>query len=214
MLIVAAQGIAMLEVVDVSCRKGGKDLFSPLSFHVKSGQCWVIEGRNGSGKTSLLRVLATLSQPEKGELRWYGKKIEEVEPSYKHSIMYGGHSAGVYGELSVHENVDFLLSMDGIEIEPGEYVSALKRFGLFSLRQQPVQKLSAGQQKRCFLVRLALSKRPLWILDEQLTALDQEGQQLLGELVAAHLRMQGAVVMTSHQYLPWALETQRLVLDT
>ena len=198
----------MLEIIDVSCRKGGNDLFRHLYFRVEPGQCWVIEGSNGSGKTSLLRILANLSQPESGELLWYGQKVSEVEPSYKHCVMYGGHSLGVSRELSVYENLDFLLSMDGTERESNSYVSALKRFGLYPLRNQ----LSAGQKKRCFLVRLALSKRSLWILDEQLTALDQEGQGLLGELIVEHVTAQGAVVMTSHQHLPWAVETHRLSL--
>lgn len=202
----------MLEVIDISCHKGGNTLFTHLRFRVVPGQCWVIEGNNGSGKTSLLRILANLSQPASGELRWCGQKVSDVEPSYKHCIMYGGHSIGVSGELSVHENLDFLLSLDGVVREQNSYVSALKRFGLYSLRNQQVQKLSAGQKKRCFLVRLALSKRPLWILDEQLTALDQEGQWLLGELIADHVAAKGAVVMTSHQHLPWALEMDRLSL--
>lgn len=203
----------MLEVVDISCRKGGKELFTHLHLQVMPGQCWVIEGGNGSGKTSLLRILARLSQPESGALRWDGAPVENVDPPYKNLVMYGGHSLGVCGELSVHENLMFLLSMDGIEAETSAYVSALKRFGLFSLRNQPVHKLSAGQKKRCFLVRLALSKRPLWILDEQLSALDKGGQVLLGDLIAEHLKEMGAVVMTSHQHLPWAFETHRVDLE-
>lgn len=206
------QGIAMLEVIDISCRKGGKALFTHLSFQVMPGQCWVIEGGNGSGKTSLLRIVANLSQPESGILQWKGQAIAEVEPAYRHHILYGGHSAGVSGELSVQENLSFLLSMDGVAPEQSVYMAALKRCGLFSLRHQQVQKLSAGQKKRCFLVRLALSQRSLWVLDEQLTALDHAGQDLLGELVAQQVAAGGAVVMTSHQPVPWTVAMRSLHL--
>lgn len=202
----------MLEAVSLSCKRGQRRVFSQLSLRVEPGQCWLVSGPNGSGKTSLLRILANIAPPESGQVHWRGAALERNDPQYRREIIYGGHAPGLNAALSVQENLDFLLQQDSQPISRTECEQALRAAGLLAQRRLLVRHLSAGQRRRVFLTRLALSRRPLWILDEQLTALDAAGQAFLGELTQAHLAQGGAVVMTSHQPVPWNIRVHGLDL--
>jgi heme exporter protein A len=187
-------------------------VFSELSLRLEAGQCCLVSGPNGSGKTSLLRILANIAQADEGQLIWHGRLVQSNDSDYRRQLVYGGHAPGLNGSLSVQENLDSLLMQDRVPLEQGACDQALLAGGLLAYRRVPVRQLSAGQRRRVFLVRLSLSNRPLWILDEQLTALDSAGQKFLGELIAQHLHKQGAVILTSHQTLPWDLKVQHLDL--
>lgn len=187
-------------------------MFSELSLRLEAGQCCLVSGPNGSGKTSLLRILANIAQADEGQLLWRDRPVQSNDSEYRRQLVYGGHAPGLNGSLSVQENLDSLLLQDRVPLEREAFDQALLAGGLLAYRRVPVRQLSAGQRRRVFLLRLSLSNRPLWILDEQLTALDSAGQKFLGELIAQHLQKQGAVILTSHQTLPWDLDVQHLDL--
>ncbi|MDV2117738.1 cytochrome c biogenesis heme-transporting ATPase CcmA [Alcaligenes faecalis] len=202
----------MLQAVSLTCRRGQRRVFSELSLRLDAGQCILVSGPNGSGKTSLLRILANIAQADEGQLIWQDRPVQSNDSEYRQQLVYGGHAPGLNGSLSVQENLDSLLMQDRVPLERDACDQALLAGGLLAYRRVPIRQLSAGQRRRVFLVRLALSNRPLWILDEQLTALDSAGQTFLGELIAQHLHQQGAVILTSHQTLPWDLKVQHLSL--
>ena len=202
----------MLQAVSLTCRRGQRRVFSELSLRLEAGQCCLVSGPNGSGKTSLLRILANIAQADEGQLIWRDRAVQSNDSDYRRQLVYGGHAPGLNSSLSVQENLDSLLMQDRVPLEREACDQALLAGGLLAYRRVPVRQLSAGQRRRVFLVRLSLSNRPLWILDEQLTALDNAGQKFLGELIAQHLHKQGAVILTSHQTLPWDLEVQHLDL--
>ncbi|MGO3841216.1 MAG: cytochrome c biogenesis heme-transporting ATPase CcmA [Alcaligenes pakistanensis] len=202
----------MLQAVSLTCRRGQRRVFSELSLRLDAGQCCLVSGPNGSGKTSLLRILANITQADEGQLIWQDRPVHRNDSDYRQQVVYGGHAPGLNGSLSVQENLDSLLLQDGVALKQEACDQALLSGGLLAYRRAPVRQLSAGQRRRVFLVRLSLSNRPLWILDEQLTALDSAGQKFLGELIARHLEKQGAVILTSHQTLPWKLDVQQLDL--
>lgn len=202
----------MLQAVSLTCRRGQRRVFSELSLRLEAGQCCLVSGPNGSGKTSLLRILANIAQADEGQLIWRDRLVQSNDSDYRRQLVYGGHAPGLNGSLSVQENLDSLLMQDRVPLGRDACDQALLAGGLLAYRRVPVRQLSAGQRRRVFLVRLSLSDRPLWILDEQLTALDSAGQKFLGELIAQHLYKQGAVILTSHQTLPWDLEVQHLDL--
>ncbi|USP48552.1 cytochrome c biogenesis heme-transporting ATPase CcmA [Alcaligenes faecalis] len=202
----------MLQAVSLTCRRGQRRVFSELSLRLEAGQCILVSGPNGSGKTSLLRILANIAQADKGQLFWHERPVQSNDSDYRRQLVYGGHAPGLNSSLSVQENLDSLLMQDRVPLEREACDQALLAGGLLAYRRVPVRQLSAGQRRRVFLVRLSLSKRPLWILDEQLTALDSAGQKFLGELIAQHLQKQGSVILTSHQTLPWDLKVQHLDL--
>ncbi|MCR4145770.1 MULTISPECIES: cytochrome c biogenesis heme-transporting ATPase CcmA [Alcaligenes] len=202
----------MLQAVSLTCRRGQRRVFSELSLRLEAGQCCLVSGPNGSGKTSLLRILANIAQADKGQLFWHDRPVQSNDSDYRRQLVYGGHAPGLNGSLSVQENLDSLLMQDRVPLEREACDQALLAGGLLAYRRVPVRQLSAGQRRRVFLVRLSLSNRPLWILDEQLTALDSAGQKFLGELIAQHLQKQGSVILTSHQTLPWDLKVQHLDL--
>ncbi|UQN36590.1 cytochrome c biogenesis heme-transporting ATPase CcmA [Alcaligenes aquatilis] len=202
----------MLDAVSLTCKRGQRRVFSELSLRLEAGQCILVSGPNGSGKTSLLRILANIAQADEGQLIWRDRPVQSNDSDYRQQLVYGGHASGLNGSLSVQENLDSLLMQDRVPLERDACDQALLAGSLLAYRRVPVRQLSAGQRRRVFLVRLALSNRPLWILDEQLTALDSAGQKFLGELIAQHLQKQGAVILTSHQTLPWDLEVQHLDL--
>src|SRR5690606_17759998 len=139
-------------------------------------QCCLVSGPNGSGKTSLLRILANIAQADAGQLLWHERPVQRNDSDYRRNLMYGGHAPGLNANLSVQENLDSLLLQDRVAWERQDYAQALRAGGLLAYRRVPLRQLSAGQRRRVFLVRLSLSNRPLWILDEQLTALDSAGQ--------------------------------------
>jgi len=202
----------VLQAVSLTCRRGQRRVFSELSLRLEAGQCCLVSGPNGSGKTSLLRILANIAQADKGQLFWHDRPVQSNDSDYRRQLVYGGHAPGLNGSLSVQENLDSLFMQDRVPLEQGACDQALLAGGLLAYRRVPVRQLSAGQRRRVFLVRLSLSNRPLWILDEQLTALDSAGQKFLGELIAQHLQKQGSVILTSHQTLPWDLKVQHLDL--
>ena len=181
-LLLAARGLAL--------RRGREWLFRDLDLHINPGHLLWLRGPNGSGKTSLLRVLVGLTRPDLGQLNW-----RNVMPD----IVYLGHSSALKEDLCAREALDFLARLHGRRDRAGALDAALKRLGVEHRSQRSVRTLSQGQRRRVALARLALEQTPaLWVLDEPFDALDAEGIAVVLQLMSEHLQRQGAVVLTSH----------------
>lgn len=202
----------MLTVVGLECRRGGRPLFSDLSFSIQPGELLHIQGVNGSGKTSLLRILAGLSRQETGEVRWNGADIRESREDYTSSLLYLGHQPAVKDDLTVAENLAVSCRLGGLEPSFHGMEMALEVVGLARRVNLPARVLSQGQRRRLALARLWLDQRPLWVLDEPFTALDIHATALLERRLEQHLGEGGMAVLTTHQ-LPSIAENFLRVLS-
>jgi heme exporter protein A len=192
----------MLSAHGLSCVRGDRPLFAGVVLSVGPGEWLHVRGANGSGKTSLLRLLAGLSRPEAGQVRWGGEPIEGVAQDYRRDLLFLGHHAAVKEDLSGAENLQLAAQLDGAPVGRAAVDEALARFGLKGREDLPVRVLSAGQKRRVLLARLMTRKARLWVLDEPFTALDARAVDMLGELAREHLAGGGMAVFTSHQAVP------------
>jgi heme exporter protein A len=194
----------MLEALQLAAKRGETRLFADLSFRVEDGAVLTVTGRNGSGKTTLLRVLAGLSAPLAGTVKLDGETVAPYASSLRRSVAFAGHAAALKDELSATENLAWGTALAGVPADADRIDSAIERVGLTRQRALPARVLSQGQRRRVALARLILAGRPLWLLDEPVTALDAAGMTLLQDLLAEHLARGGAVVAATHQPLPVA----------
>lgn len=188
----------MLNAVDLTCQKGSTVLFKNLNFYIDLGEALHVQGKNGSGKTSLLKIISGLSQPSSGYVYWQNEKISESE-SFKSDLCFVGHKQGLKQNLTVQENLKFIASMRGNS--PVNFAQILSTLELQHLLSHQVNELSAGQKQRLSLARLLIVNAKLWLLDEPLTALDQKAGLLVKKLMEDHLSKNGMIVFTSHQEL-------------
>jgi heme exporter protein A len=177
----------------LSAMRGGRAVFTHLSFAVASGEALVLTGPNGAGKTTLIRIIAGMLQPAGGQIRLEGGQAER---SLSEECHYVGHLNGVKASLTVEANAAFWNSYLGGEDE--RVGRALATFGLAAVRDIPAAYLSAGQKRRLGLARLLLAERPVWLLDEPAVSLDASAQQALARAVDAHLAAGGLVVAATH----------------
>lgn len=190
----------MLEAANLECVRGDRTLFSDLSFSLNSGELLRVAGTNGSGKTSLLRILCGLLSPAHGEVRWRGSNIRSLREEYWREIVYLGHSSAIKDELTAAENLVVACTLAGIKIGRDQAMAALHCFGLADCAELPAKVLSQGQRRRVSLARLILSEKlPLWILDEPFTALDAAAVDYMQTLIAEHIARGATVVLTTHQ---------------
>ncbi|VAW65050.1 ABC transporter involved in cytochrome c biogenesis, ATPase component CcmA [hydrothermal vent metagenome] len=208
---------AGLLVNSISCTRGYRDLFSGLDFELKAGQVLRVEGKNGSGKTSLLRIMAGLFQPLEGEVLWQGRKIHHAESTWFQNLMFIGHRAGIKFELTATENLCMHEALNGSKlISAGSSTrieDALYQVGLYGFEDIPCAQLSAGQKRRVALAQLFLTEAKCWILDEPFTSLDVGAVDMLESLFTQHIRQGGMLVITSHQPVTLQVAEQyRLVL--
>ncbi|MCX7897125.1 MAG: cytochrome c biogenesis heme-transporting ATPase CcmA [Rhodocyclaceae bacterium] len=192
----------MLTAHDLACVRGDRTLFSGIEFSLAPGEWLHVQGENGAGKTSLLRILASLSPPAAGEIRWHGRSIRELGADYRAQLIFLGHHGAVKEEFSPLENLLFAAHLDEVPLCRQEAQAALAAFGLRGREDLPVRFLSAGQKRRALLARLAVRRACLWILDEPFTALDVKAVAMLSALIERHLAQGGIVVLTSHQSMP------------
>ncbi len=192
----------MLEANHLECQRGEKTLFRDLSFRLDEGVCLMVQGANGSGKTSLLRMVCGLSMPVQGEIRWKGTPIADLDEEYRSELLYCGHAGAVKEDLTALENARITAALAGQPVQEEEARAALRSLGLKGREDLPTRVLSAGQKRRVALSRLLLEKRRLWVLDEPLTALDKAAVINLCGLIDAHLAQGGMAMLTSHQDLP------------
>jgi heme exporter protein A len=201
---------ASLQASELSCFRDERLLFSDLSFALQAGEVLLLEGANGSGKTSLLRILCGFREADAGEIYWCGSKISDS--SYYSDMAYVGHADGTKKELTVLENLKFALALGSV----GKYgiEQALDKVQLAGFDDNPVHTLSAGQKRRLSLARLLITHNLLWILDEPFTSLDRQGIKLIESLMAEHIAQGGMAVLTSHHDLSMAdLNLKRIHLQ-
>ncbi len=191
-----------LKAEELTCNRGGREVFRGLSFSLSSGEAMVVTGRNGAGKSSLLRMLAGLVRIPAGRLALEGGESDIPLAEHTHYI---GHQDAMKPSLSVEENLQFwtaFLGGGGQSIEP-----ALAALNLAPLARLPSVYLSAGQRRRLSIARLVAVQRPIWLLDEPTSALDVPSQKNLGELMRGHLAGGGMIIAAAHG--PIGLERAR-----
>lgn len=204
----------MLEVINLGCIRGTRRLFKGLNFSANAGELIELRGANGSGKTSLLRILSGLAAPAGGEVRWQGKNIRSLGEEYSAAVAYLAHQNGVKDELTAIENLRIASGVAGNALSKQQAQIVLEQVGLSRQQNLPVRALSAGQRRRVALARLLTSKATLWILDEVLTSLDDAAIELSGRFIGNHLSKGGIAIIATHQELNLAAErVQRIDLS-
>src|SRR5260221_6123912 len=205
--------MALFEAHKLACQRGERLLFHGLDFSLAAGQAIVLEGANGSGKSSLLRLAAGLARPASGGFHWDGRSIEQEPDLHHRRLLYLGHADAVKGSLTVLENLQFWADLQGAPKQ--RVIDAIDYVELSPLMDLPARFLSAGQRRRLMLARLMLQSAavmPLWLLDEPTTALDSRAQARLVGLLQAHLKAGGLAILASHDRLD-DLTAQRLRVD-
>lgn len=195
-----------LQVKQLYSERDDRVLFSDLCFQLNAGQLVQIAGPNGSGKTSLLRILAGLSSRYQGDVLWQGKSLQHHRHDYLQQLLYIGHGAGIKAVLSPLENLRWSCALRGMPPGDDRIMSALEKVGLLGFEEQPCHSLSAGQQRRVNLARLFCIPARLWILDEPFTAIDQRGVTEIEQWLAEFVKGGGAVLLTTHHSLHFSQE--------
>lgn len=204
---------AELSVHDLAYTRGDRLLFTGMNFRVGAGELLLVQGGNGQGKTSLLRLLTGLARPDTGEVRWRGELIQRQRDAYHAEMRYLGHANGVKEDLNPVENLRFAEGLQGRAFDEARAMSTLERLGLARCLDLPCRVLSFGQRRRVALASLLMATAKLWILDEPLTGLDVHAVALMEQLIRDHLAGGGLAVATTHQALNLdGMPVQRLLV--
>ncbi len=185
---------------DLGCRRAERLVFAGLSFRLPPGGALLLTGANGSGKTSLLRILATLIMPASGHLLWGSTPVEAESAAYRAQLDYVGHQDGVKPGLTPRETLAFWAALRRVEPTraPRLLEAALAAFALDRVADWPCRWLSAGQRRRIALARLVAAPASIWLLDEPTGALDHDNQSRLEQAIAEHRGSGGRVIVASH----------------
>jgi heme exporter protein A len=199
----------LISAKNLTCIREERILFEQLNINVCPGDIVQIEGANGTGKTSLLRILAGLSQPYEGDILFKKQNINKSRDVFYQNLLYLGHLPGVKGEMSAQENLEFNLALQGLDSTKAE--ATLNEVNLLGFEDALASHLSAGQHRRIALARLWQSKAPIWILDEPFTAIDKLGVKKLEQLFVQHAQQGGCVILTTHQDLSLPVDSVKKI---
>ncbi len=189
---------SLLTADKLECTRDDRLLFSALSFQLDAGEVLQIEGPNGSGKTSLLRILSGLRRADSGSVKWQHQNILHTRDDYYANMVYIGHLPCIKNDLTTLENIRVLLDTRSQSVAAGQVELALSRVGLAGFEDVAGKALSSGQRRRVLLAFLLLADARLWILDEPLTALDVKGVDLMESMILEHRDNGGSVIFTTH----------------
>ena len=194
-----------LRAEGLGCMRGDRPLFSDLSFELSGGGLLQVAGPNGSGKTSLLRMVCGLLPPTTGTLEWNGARTRALGDDFNASLVYVGHLNATKDELNARETLGLAARLAGLASDAASVAGALEAFGLKGFDRLPCKVLSQGQKRRVALARLKLAgARALWVLDEPFAALDAAGIKVMRETLEGHLAQGGLALLTTHQAVPVA----------
>ena len=204
----------MLELRGITCVRGTRSLFTGLDLKVPGGQLLRVQGANGAGKTSLLRMMCGLLAPAQGAVMWRGQKISALREEFNRELIFLGHAAALKDDLSALENLVTAARLGGLVVTPAQASAALAAAGLRGRDAAPARILSQGQRKRVSLARLVLgTETRLWVLDEPFNALDVAATAWLVEMMGAQVARGGIVVLTSHQTVAIDERVPQVVLN-
>lgn len=202
----------LLSTKGLGCTRDDRVLFADLDLAVAAGEVVQIQGANGSGKTSLLRILCGLNSDFSGDIFWQGEPVRTQQLAFRAGIFYLGHSPAIKKVLTPLENLRWFCASQGHGTDE-DILTALARFGLEGYEDFPCYQMSAGQQRRVSLSRLSLTPARLWILDEPFTALDKSGVDMLEHYLARHAAEGGAVILSTHHSLQMPCAVKNVNLD-
>lgn len=199
-----------LKVENLGCERNDKQLFSGMTFGLEPGELIQVDGSNGSGKTTLLRMISGLMPIDEGMIYWNDSPIQKNRSEFMGELSFVGHKNGIKDELTAGENLKMDRTLTG---RPSgvSVADALGRLGIAHCEHQLCRHLSAGQRQRVSLSRLLISATRLWVLDEPLTALDRDAQEIVRDLLVEHMESGGMALVTSHQSIEWRWHAQRTV---
>ncbi len=201
---------AKLSASDLTLIRGETCLIQELEFALNSGELLLLEGQNGSGKTSLIRAIAGMLILESGDVFWNDTPVSRQRQEFHGALVWLAHRTGLKGDLTLVENLRFEASLrPQAEIDPS---AVYERLGIARLKSLPLRSLSAGQQRRVALARMLMADVPLWLMDEPFTNLDREGRQLVKKLTEEHLAKGGLCVMAAHQDIDIDATVKRVIL--
>jgi heme exporter protein A len=202
-----------LVVEGVHVWRGDRHVLRNLSLRLQPGELLHVSGPNGTGKTTLLRVIAGLLRPEQGAVTWQGTSIRGATGDYQRVMAYASHEPALKGDLTPLENLRFMVGLKR-RVTPAELRATLAQTGVSECADLPTRVLSAGQRRRVVMARVLAYRAALWLLDEPFTNLDAAGSTLLSGLLAEHVAAGGLALVVAHHDLQAAPATRRLALES
>src|SRR6202041_3724100 len=202
-----------LRVEKVHVWRGDRHVLKGVSLTLASGQLLHVSGPNGTGKTTLLRVICGLLRPEQGSVSWRGHPISSVRGEYQAALAYASHEPALKGDLTALENLRFAVGLKR-RVSPGELRASLEQTGVAACADLPARVLSAGQRRRVAMARVLAMNAPVWLLDEPYTNLDASGADLLSGLLQAHVEAGGLALVVAHHELELPCDIRRLALNS
>jgi len=206
---IAADG---LRVEKVHVWRGDRHVLQGVSLELRAGELMHISGPNGTGKTTLLRVVSGLLRPEQGEVTWYGKSIAGAPTDYQNEIAYASHEPALKSDLTAIENLHFMVGLKR-RVTMRDLQAGLERTGVAGCADLPARVLSAGQRRRVAMARVLAFRAALWLLDEPFTNLDTAGSALVSSLLQEHIEQGGLALVVAHHDLHLGAETRHLALQ-
>jgi len=203
---------AALTVDQVHVWRGDRHVLRALSFGVDAGQLLHIWGPNGTGKTTLLRVVCGLLRPEQGQVAWGGRPIERIRSEYQAAMAYASHEAALKGDLTALENLRYAVGLKR-RVRDDELRATLERTGIGAGADLPARVLSAGQRRRVAMARVLAMRAAVWLLDEPFTNLDVGGSALMSRMLEEHVDQGGLALVVAHHELELNRPIRRLELS-